>query len=213
VGDLLDLAPQVIRHSLGTHGSVLLASLDGSSEVQVRKEAMSKTVGAEETFPYDLFRPDEIDRELVKLVDTLSFRLFQRSTFTRAVVLKIRTSDFQSHLRQETFRSPTRSPHRLLASVRSLVDPDLLASGVRLVGVSATRLADTEGVQSTLHEVEDDERVRLLEETIGRLKLRFGEDVIAPARLIKGGSIVVRSEGERRWGPSSEDGDNPSDGR
>ncbi|MGC8465254.1 MAG: DNA polymerase IV [Acidimicrobiales bacterium] len=207
VGELLDLDPAIVFHALGSHGLSLLAALDGSAAVQVQGQSSNKSLGVEETYPKDLKDPGEIDREIVRLVDSVCFRLFQRELFARVVVLKIRTPDFQTHLRQQTLTVPTRSPRTFLATARALLKPELLSDGVRLLGVSTSGLTEVSVGQPRLDVSGDDERAHVLDETVGELKRRFGEGSIAPARLIEGRGVVVRSVGDRHWGPSAENGE------
>lgn len=203
VGELLDLDSAVVLHALGSHGAALLAALDGSSVVQVQQQSSAKSLGVEETYPRDLEDPEEVDREIVRLVDSVCFRLFQRKMFARVVVLKLRTPDFQMHLRQQTLSAPSRSPREFLSTVRALLDSELVQDGVRLLGVSVSGLTEVAIGQPRLDASGHDERSRVLDETVGELKRRFGERSIAPARLVEGRGVVVRSAGDRHWGPTA----------
>jgi hypothetical protein len=81
------------------------------------------------------------------------------------------------------------------------VDP---ASGVRLLGVSASNLVDG-ARQLSLEEVEHpgwDDASRAVDD----IRRRFGDDAIVPATLRGPGGIRVKRRGDQQWGPGGSGG-------
>ena len=72
----------------------LRALADGVDDRPVESDRVVKSIGHEETFSYDLFDIDDIDRELVRMADSVASRLRRNEVGARTVTLKARYGDF-----------------------------------------------------------------------------------------------------------------------
>ncbi|MFB9841715.1 DNA polymerase IV [Mucilaginibacter ginsenosidivorans] len=77
--------------------------IDGR-EVQPNRE--TKSIGAEDTFPYDLTEIDEMYNEIDKISQTVASRLKLYNLKGRTVTLKIKYNDFRQITRNQSFAEP-----------------------------------------------------------------------------------------------------------
>jgi DNA polymerase-4 len=107
----------------------------------IRANRVRKSVGAENTFPRDLARFDEMKAELEPLVDKIWRYCDGAGLRGRTVTLKVKFADFQVITRSKTIAAPV-SDRLTLGSISG----DLLAAQfpmpkrVRLIGVSLSSL-------------------------------------------------------------------------
>jgi DNA polymerase-4 len=92
----------LIRH-FGKQGSYYyhIARAIDNREVQPNRER--KSVGAENTFEYDIDDPDEMLDELEKIGQTLYRRIEKSKAYGRTLTIKIKFSDFKQITRSKTY--------------------------------------------------------------------------------------------------------------
>ena len=108
VGELGRVSEGSLVSSLGkAAGGQLWRLARGIDDRNVVVEQEAKSIGHEETFPKDLTNREDVERELVRLVDSVSWRLRKSEKKCRTVSLKVRYSDFTTFSRSYTFPEPT----------------------------------------------------------------------------------------------------------
>jgi DNA polymerase-4 len=103
------------------------------------------------------------------------------------VTLKVRLGDFTTFTRAATLEGPTDLAEPLYAAARELLrtKADFLGQGVRLLGLTATRLvARGEHTEGLFHD-EGHERRKRAAATVDRLRKRFGADAVTLGRLLE----------------------------
>jgi DNA polymerase-4 len=205
VGDLAALPAGAVVASLGESAGLHLAALaQGIDHRAVEPERAPKSVGHEETFAHDHHRRDTLNRELVKLADATASRLRRHDLAGRTITLKVRFHDFRTITRSTTVAAPISSGPVLARAAKALlaeVDP---SPGVRLIGVSVSKLSGADARQLTLEESEggswDD-----ADAAVDRIRARFGADAVGPAALTGADGVRVKRRGEQQWGPNDAD--------
>lgn len=142
VGDIAALGERTMITSLGpSSGSHLWALSQGLDERPVESHRDPKSIGHEETYEVNKHTTEELDRELVRLADAVGQRLRRASVGARTLTLKLRFDDgFRTISRSTTLAHPTDLAPDIVAALRpSLVEIDP-SSGVRLLGVSGSKL-------------------------------------------------------------------------
>lgn len=202
VGDLAALPVEAVAATLGTGAGRHLAALSrGIDDRTVEPERVPKSVGHEETFAHDHHHRASLERELVKLADATASRLRGHDLAGRTVTLKVRFGDFRTITRSTTVASPISSGPVLARMVKALladVDP---SPGVRLIGVSVSKLSVGSARQLSL----DDAAVGSwddADEAVDRIRSRFGADAVGPAALAGHDGIEVKRRGDQQWGPT-----------
>ncbi len=216
VGDLAALPEVSLVGALGqTNGRHLHHLANGIDDRPVEPDRPLKSVGHEETFPSDLHTHETLERELVRLCDSVASRLRAASVRGRTITIKLRFHDFRTITRASTVAHAVDTGPVILHAATALLREVDVASGVRLLGVSVSGLSSKEVEQLTLGiDGDDDGSWDQASEAIDAIRRKFGAEAIAPASLAGPGGVRVARRGAQQWGPDgvSEDrgGQKPS---
>jgi DNA polymerase IV len=157
--DIKRLTEAELIRLFGKAGRFYYRIVRGIDDRPVEPDRERKSVGAEDTFPFDLTTAEEMCHELDKITRTVSERLISQDLKGKTVTLKIKYSDFKVITRSHSVAEPLDDRHALSAIARDLLlgtDPE--DAKVRLLGVSVssfneiiTRIReDDKGVQLKL---------------------------------------------------------------
>jgi DNA polymerase-4 len=183
IGDVRNAASGVLGAlgDLGTHLRNLAHGIDDRPVVANREP---KSIGAEMTFD-----EDSRDREfLIQTIRDLSERVGQRlrksNYHARQITLKLRYADFDTYTRQTTAPRPFRTDEEIARMAISLFERFPLDRKIRLLGVSASDLSsdDEQPAQRDLFGEPANKKMDKLNDTIDRIREKFGADAIQRAR-------------------------------
>jgi DNA polymerase-4 len=182
-------------------GLHLHALANGIDDRAVEPDRRVKSIGHEETFARDHHRHDTLERELVRLGDSVGSRLRAHGLAGRTVTLKVRFRDFRTITRSSTLAVTTDSTATIVAEGRALLAPLDPSPGVRLIGLSVSGLVDGGTRQLSLDDLGspswDEANV-----AVDAIRARFGSGSIGPATLTGPGGLRIRRPGEQPWGPA-----------
>lgn len=161
------------------------------SDVEAHGDA--KSISRDETFSHDINDDDELLRELLALVTRAASDLRGDGMTARTITVRIRDHDFKTRQANRTLDAPVLSDRVILEVARALFAKLRTARRVpaRLLGVKLSSLAvDATADQLTLFErrdskLDETDRDRVLARTIDKVRERFGDKGIIPARLIE----------------------------
>jgi DNA polymerase IV len=193
----VELVTSTLGASAGRHLHALANGIDGRA---VEPQRPVKSVGHEETFATDHLTHAGLERELVRLADSVGSRLRRHGLAGRTVTLKVRFSDFHTITRSATRAEPTDSTVVITREAKELLaglDP---SAGVRLLGVSVSGLSEGASRQLSLDDAEADGWDGATE-AVDAIRARFGRAAIGPAVLADRGGVDVHREGQAPWGP------------
>jgi DNA polymerase-4 len=164
----------------------------GIDNGEVEGHGEAKSISRDETFGADINDDDELMRELLALVTRAARDLRGDGLTARTVAVRIRDFDFKTRRASRTLDRPVISDRVILEVARSLFVKLRAARRVpaRLIGVGLSSLVvDATSDQLALFEREDSklsetDRDRLLARTVDRVRARFGDKGILPARLV-----------------------------
>jgi len=199
VGDLAHVPVDTLRRALGDNAGPALHDLawgrDPRPVVPTRRE---RSIGADETFAYDVDDPVFIHRELLKLSQRAAARVRTAGLVGRTVSIKVRFADFTTITRSRTLRDPTDVSQHIYATAKGLFDAlGLQRARVRLVGVRLEQLLDAARapVQGLLDEPAHGWRDA--DRAVDRASARFGAGAVRPASLVSSsipGSGTLRGD-------------------
>jgi DNA polymerase-4 len=204
VGDLAALPEASLVGALGqANGRHLHQLASGIDDRPVEPDRPLKSVGHEETFPSDLHTHEALERELVRLCDSVASRLRAAGLRGRTITVKLRFHDFRTITRASTVPHAVDTGPAILHAATALLREVDVASGVRLLGVSASGLSTKAVQQLTLgiDEVDDDGAWQDASAAIDAIRRKFGAEAIAPASLAGPGGVRVARRGAQQWGP------------
>jgi DNA polymerase IV len=157
-GDLKKLTEHELVKHFGKTGKFFFRIVRGMDDREVRPDRETKSVGAEDTFPFDLTSFEEMYPELEKLADVVSERLQRNDLKGRTVTLKIKYHDFRIITRSQSYPEAIDDPETLYATAKQLLavtEPD---KKVRLLGIS---LSNFEGIQRLRKEEDSTDQLSL----------------------------------------------------
>ncbi len=186
IGDLAETPEdRLIRACGAANGARLHALANNHDDRAVVSKHDVKSVGHEETFPFDLTERDALELVVVGLAERVALRLRRAGLVTRTVVLKVRSSDFRTITRSRTLAESTDLGADLVGTARALLAEIEIGRGIRLLGVTAQHLESAMGGQGALAFAGDPgaSSRRALEQAMDRARERFGDGAVIPARL------------------------------
>ena len=204
IGELGRVSEGSLVSNLGNSvGQQLWRLARGIDDRNVVVEQEAKSIGHEETFSKDLIEREEVERELVRLVDSVAWRLRKSKKKCRTISLKVRYSDFTTFSRSHTSSEPTWLSSVLLEEAKGLLDGVDLSPGVRLLGVSVTNLDKNFAEQLKFSENPHSDRENT-EGVVDLIRDRFGTASIGPASILGSNGMRVKTKGEQQWGPDQD---------
>jgi DNA polymerase-4 len=202
IGQLAAIPPGTLHRRFGSHGDDLAARARGEDRSSVQTMHAPKSVGHEHTFDTDTADVGRLEATLLDLAESVASRLRRHDLAAGTVQLKLRYEGFETLTRQAPLPRQTRDSAPLYAATRALLRRTLVAGrGVRLIGLTAINLADTQ--QLTLFD--SPERNDRLTRSIDVVRSKFGDDAITRARLLTEKPMRRFDFGERPSAPENLD--------
>jgi DNA polymerase-4 len=183
IGDLAALPLETLEARVGRAlGGHLwrLARADDDRPVEPGGEA--KSISVEQTYERDLVGAAAIEREVLRHADRLARRLRRAGYAARTITLKVRFHDFTTITRSYTSQTPIDSLHGLIDAGRQLMErADIGRRSVRLLGLGGGMLESS----ATPRQLDlDGGPWDEVETAMDRIRDRFGEEAVGPARLV-----------------------------
>ena len=179
VADLRARTPEDLAHRFGSFGEDLWRLARGIDDRLVEAEGEAKSMGQEQTFPYDLEDLDAVRSVLLSQCEEVGRRVRRAGLHARGVTLKIRYGDFETITRSATLPRPTDLTDDIWKAAAGLLAKWARAGfrPVRLIGVTAGRFTRGEG-QLDLFEEPARARKRRLDATVDEIRRRYGDESI-----------------------------------
>ncbi len=124
----------------GKFGRRLAMFVNGEDDRAVTPERPTKSISAENTFSTDTGRYSDLMAEVGPLCDRVAERMRRNGLAGRAVVLKLKTSDFKNLTRSRQLKTPTQRAEVLLEQAQILVDKEADGRTFRLIGIGVADL-------------------------------------------------------------------------
>lgn len=141
--DLKKLTEQELVKSFGKAGRFYYNIVRGIDERKVEPYREIKSVGAEDTFPYDLTSIDEMNKELDRISQTVYKRLQRHGLKGRTITLKIKYSNFKKITRNQSFPHPVND----IVTIQETAKRLLILTGIenvkiRLLGITLSNFGE-----------------------------------------------------------------------
>ena len=218
LGDLpLDLLIGAVGEASGRH---LHAVSNGIDDRPVEPHRPTKSISHEETFSVDLFARGDLQRELVRMSDSVASRLRAAGLRGRTIAIKVRYPGFETITRSHTLKRPTDIGSVILSESSSLLRAVDIDVGVRLLGVGVSGLTDVvadqlsfddlygasldqlpDGLAESDRSAIDQRSGAAADAAIDEIRARFGPRSIGPATLVGRDGLERKEFGQHQWGP------------
>ena len=185
IADIANTPRSTLIRVLGqANGSSLYELAWGRDYRDVITEHIEKSISASQTFDVDLYQPEEILKEFLRLTEKSADRMRERGLAASTISIKVRFADFKTISRSKTLDLPTTGTQEIFEVAKSLyLGLELDRVLVRLVGVSLDSLVENDDVtQMVLGERTSS--WQQADRAIDRVKAKFGRSSLRPARLV-----------------------------
>jgi DNA polymerase-4 len=143
--DIKTLTQNELVSHFGKAGSFYYRIVRGIDEREVKPDRETKSVGAEDTFAYDLITIEEMEAELDKIAKIVHERMVKNNLKGRTVILKIKYSDFKQITRNRSMINPINDLDTINSISKQLLaatDPD--GKKIRLLGITLSNFGEIE---------------------------------------------------------------------
>ncbi len=139
--DLKRVAEEKLRQKFGKIGSFLYHMARGEDNRPVNPSRERKSLGKENTFPYDLETLGEAQEQIEDLARQLQTSLRKRKIMGRTVTLKVRYLDFSTITRSLTLPHPIDDADSIIACAKELLKKTEAGKrNIRLLGITLSNL-------------------------------------------------------------------------
>ncbi len=199
-GDARRLTEAELRREFGEAGEHFYHLIRGEDERPVVPDHEAKSISHEETFATDVTASEYLRGVLLGQTENVARRLRRHDRLARTVFIKIRRYDFRTITRRITLEMPTDQTAVLWQAAAELFERWARAGvrPVRLIGMGVAQLSTEEGQQLGLFDHDAAERRRSLDQTIDRIRERFGRDAIGRGARRRRRSEPDSGGGKRR---------------
>jgi DNA polymerase-4 len=157
--DLKKLTEKELTKYFGKAGRFYYYIVRGIDNRRVEPDRETKSVGAEDTFAFDLTALDEMNSELERIAETVYDRLKRHKMSGRTVTLKIKYSDFKQITRNRSFLHPIDDLETITDTAKQLLAlTETEGKAIRLLGITLSNFGE---VQPVIRKVEDTGQLRL----------------------------------------------------
>ncbi|MFD1126354.1 DNA polymerase IV [Lentilactobacillus raoultii] len=142
--DLLTWSQMDLIKQFGKFGYVLYQRARGVDHRPVEYQRIRKSIGKERTFGPEIETQDQVDDHLMRIAELVTSEMAKKKKHGKTLVLKIRYKDFSTFTKRVTFDNYIKNDANEYFSLASdlLTEMPDITSGVRLLGITLTNLAD-----------------------------------------------------------------------
>ena len=192
IGQLAKTDKNLLSKKFGKHGVMMWEYANGidNSEVKYLPEK-PKGIGNSITLPEDITEIEKLEEILLSIVDNVAYRLRKEKMYANVVNVQLRTKNFQDTSHQKKLKMPTSSTKEIYSVAKEILEEMYkVKTPIRLIGLRVENLTDTEKVSeqiSIFDEIDDmqnnegKEKQKKLDETLDKLKEKYGDGLITRA--------------------------------
>ncbi|MBB6128434.1 DNA polymerase IV [Mucilaginibacter lappiensis] len=141
--DLKKLTEEELVRHFGKTGRFYYQIVRGVDNREVQPHRETKSLGAEDTFAYDLTTLEEMNEELDKIALTVYNRLLKYDLKGRTLTLKVKYSDFKQITRNQSFPEAFSDLETISQTAKQIMAVTYTeVAKVRLLGISLSNFGD-----------------------------------------------------------------------
>jgi DNA polymerase-4 len=141
--DLKKLSEAEMIKRFGKPGKFYFKIVRGIDDREVQPNRETKSIGAEDTFRYDLTTLEEMNAELEAIADAIYNRLKRYGMKGRTITVKIKYHDFKLATRSQSFAEPVSDFETIFETAKNLLAGTITDDvQVRLLGISLSNFGD-----------------------------------------------------------------------
>ena len=138
--DLRQLSEQELVRRFGKVGKYFYQIARAEDPREVDPNRIMKSLGAENTFPKDLYDKESALEELDQILEILLHRMEESETLGKTLTLKVKYADFRQITRSKTQPDWIKGKEQIKAIYIELLESVEIHLGIRLLGLSLSNL-------------------------------------------------------------------------
>ena len=196
IGELADSDPSLLRSHFKKHGEIIHMFANGIDPSNViGTPTDSKSYGNSMTVPCDITQKEEARLLLLSLSENICVRLRHDSVKISVVCIGITFFDFTHTSHQATLFSSTNTTAEVYQTACSLFDEMWNGTAIRNLGVSTRKPQQDDGMnQLNLFNINTFDKQSKLDQTIDKIRHKYGKDAIMRASFLNNTIYDVSSE-------------------
>jgi DNA polymerase IV len=182
--DILKFPAQLWENKFGKWGAALYAKAQGIDNSAVEPYSDPKSISAEETFPEDTDNIAGLEKMLLSQAEEVGREIRKLGFKARAVILKIKLSDFKIITRSRTLPEPFDTTEVLFNAGHKLLVDLKLTRKVRLIGIGVSNLSSGPCQMTIGSSGEETGRQGRLDRALDQIHSRFCGNMVVRGRMI-----------------------------
>ena len=183
IGKLRRFPRELLLPLLGNQTDRFLSLARGEDYREIQTNAKAKSIGQENTFPTNIETLEELRKILHTQSDKVARRTRQSKLLANTITIKLRDGNFNTYSRSITLHEATNSTQKIYQTARRLLDDwaAIQFAPLRLIGVTASNLKKSAGMQLGLFEQTTRDKQQKLDQALDAITKKFGDEAISHA--------------------------------
>ena len=142
IDQLQSMSEMELTAIFGKFGRRLAGYVHGNDPRTVSAHRASKSVSAETTFSRDTNQAEKLMAAVAPLCERVATRLVRSKIAGTTIVLKLKTSDFQTITRNHQLQVPTQRADVMLEAANHLIQREANGTAFRLIGIGVSDITE-----------------------------------------------------------------------
>ena len=186
IGELAKTDKFIIQNKFGKHGIMMWEYANGIDNTQVKYiKENPKGIGNSITLPEDINNIEKLEEILLAVVEQVTYRLRRQKMLAKVVNVQLRNKNFVDISHQKKLPNLTDSTKEIYQNAKELLEQMYIKGNeIRLIGLRLDNLTDKEEMQINLFDKKENEKQKKIDQTIDKLKEKYGYNSITRAGRI-----------------------------
>lgn len=186
IGELAHTPKELLENQFGKFGKMIWEyanGIDHSEVISMPEEP--KSIGNSSTLPQDMKDLEKIEEILLALTEQTCYRLRKHQLLAHTVGVQIKNKDFKMYSHQKSLTTDTDSTKIIYETAKQILKEMFQGEPIRLIGIKVDKLTTKEKQQLSLFDTPKNEKQQKLDQTLDRLKEKYGYDAVTRAGKMK----------------------------
>lgn len=187
IGELAELDKEVVSHYLKKQGETIWKFANGIDTTVVETApSKNKGYGNSTTTSFDILNVNDAKLVFLSLAENVSRRLRKDNVSAKLISVGMRDCNLNFYSHQCNLKSPVNTTSEIYKAACTLFNEKWDGTPLRQLGISTGKItSESDGVQITLFEDEKKKKQQLLDNTLDKIRSKYGNDSIKRASFIK----------------------------
>jgi len=186
IGDLANYNLSILRNIFKSYANTIYEYANGidPSPINCDNYIDIKGIGNSTTTSKDILNMEEALKVLLLLTESVAMRLRANKSLCGIIVVSIKSNIFTTYSHQKKMLTSTDSTEEIFKLVKVIFKEMWRGDPIRLLGVRVTKLSDNNIYQKSLFDDEKTDKQKNLDNTIDKIKEKYGELSITRSTFI-----------------------------